>query len=45
VGSRRDFLSGGTKTMKVTYIRWSMTIIETNGLTIITDPVILKKGF
>jgi L-ascorbate metabolism protein UlaG (beta-lactamase superfamily) len=25
--------------MKLTYIRWSMTIIETNGLTIITDPV------
>ena len=25
--------------MKLTYIRWSMTIIETNGLTLITDPV------
>lgn len=25
--------------MKLTYIRWSMTIIETRGLTIITDPV------
>jgi L-ascorbate metabolism protein UlaG (beta-lactamase superfamily) len=25
--------------MKLTYIRWSMTIIETSGLTIITDPV------
>jgi L-ascorbate metabolism protein UlaG (beta-lactamase superfamily) len=25
--------------MKLTYIRWSMTIIETQGLTLITDPV------
>jgi len=30
--------------MKVTYIRWSMTIIETNGLTIITDPVFRLLG-
>jgi L-ascorbate metabolism protein UlaG (beta-lactamase superfamily) len=30
--------------MKLTYIRWSMTIIETNGLTIITDPVFRMFG-
>jgi len=30
--------------MKITYIRWSMTIIETNGLTIITDPVFRMLG-
>ena len=30
--------------MKVTYIRWSMTIIETEGLTIITDPVFRMFG-
>jgi L-ascorbate metabolism protein UlaG (beta-lactamase superfamily) len=30
--------------MKLTYIRWSMTIIETNGLTVITDPVFRMFG-
>ena len=30
--------------MKLTYIRWSMTIIETNGLTLITDPVFRVFG-
>jgi L-ascorbate metabolism protein UlaG (beta-lactamase superfamily) len=30
--------------MRLTYIRWSMTIIETNGLTIITDPVFRMAG-
>lgn len=30
--------------MKLTYIRWSMTIIETRGLTIITDPVFRMLG-
>ena len=30
--------------MKLTYIRWSMTIIETHGLTIITDPVFRMLG-
>jgi len=30
--------------MKLTYIRWSMTIIETNGLTLITDPVFRMLG-
>jgi L-ascorbate metabolism protein UlaG (beta-lactamase superfamily) len=30
--------------MKLTYIRWSMTIIETEGLTIITDPVFRMLG-
>lgn len=30
--------------MKLTYIRWSMTIIETNGLTIITDPIFRMLG-
>ena len=30
--------------MKLTYIRWSMTIIETNGLTILTDPVFRMLG-
>jgi N-acyl-phosphatidylethanolamine-hydrolysing phospholipase D len=30
--------------MKLTYIRWSMTIIETQGLTLITDPVFRMLG-
>jgi L-ascorbate metabolism protein UlaG (beta-lactamase superfamily) len=30
--------------MKLTYVRWSMTIIETNALTIITDPVFRVFG-
>ncbi len=30
--------------MRLTYVRWSMTIIETNGLTIITDPVFRVAG-
>lgn len=30
--------------MKLTYIRWSMTIIETEGLTIVTDPVFRVLG-
>jgi L-ascorbate metabolism protein UlaG (beta-lactamase superfamily) len=30
--------------MKLTYIRWSMTIIETMGLTLITDPVFRMFG-
>jgi len=30
--------------MKLTYIRWAMTVIETNGLTIITDPVFRMLG-
>lgn len=30
--------------MKLTYIRWSMTIIETEGLTLITDPVFRMFG-
>ncbi len=30
--------------MKLTYIRWSMTIIETKGLTIVTDPVFRMLG-
>jgi len=30
--------------MKLTYVRWSMTIIETQGLTIITDPVFRMMG-
>jgi L-ascorbate metabolism protein UlaG (beta-lactamase superfamily) len=30
--------------MKLTYIRWSMTIIETEGLTLITDPVFRMLG-
>jgi L-ascorbate metabolism protein UlaG (beta-lactamase superfamily) len=30
--------------MKLTYIRWSMTIIETGGLTILTDPVFRILG-
>jgi L-ascorbate metabolism protein UlaG (beta-lactamase superfamily) len=30
--------------MKLTYIRWSMTIIETMGLTIVTDPVFRMMG-
>jgi L-ascorbate metabolism protein UlaG (beta-lactamase superfamily) len=30
--------------MKLTYIRWSMTIIETQGLTIVTDPVFRVLG-
>lgn len=31
--------------MKITYVRWSMTIVEMNGLTIITDPVFRLMGF
>ncbi len=31
--------------MKLTYIRWSMTLIETAGLTLITDPVFRVLGF
>ena len=31
--------------MKVTYIRWSMAIIEMNGLTVVTDPVFRLLGF
>jgi len=30
--------------MKLTYIRWSMTIIETQGLTLVTDPVFHMFG-
>jgi L-ascorbate metabolism protein UlaG (beta-lactamase superfamily) len=30
--------------MKLTYIRWSMTIIETMGLTLVTDPVFRLMG-
>ena len=30
--------------MRLTYIRWSMTIIETQGLTLITDPVFRLLG-
>jgi L-ascorbate metabolism protein UlaG (beta-lactamase superfamily) len=30
--------------MKLTYIRWSMTIIETMGLTLVTDPVFRMFG-
>lgn len=30
--------------MKLTYIRWSMTLIETEGLTIVTDPVFRMFG-
>jgi L-ascorbate metabolism protein UlaG (beta-lactamase superfamily) len=30
--------------MRLTYIRWSMTIIETMGLTIVTDPVFRMMG-
>ena len=30
--------------MRLTYIRWSMTIIETKGLTIVTDPVFRVLG-
>jgi L-ascorbate metabolism protein UlaG (beta-lactamase superfamily) len=30
--------------MKVTYIRWSMTIIEMNDLTIVTDPIFRLLG-
>ena len=30
--------------MKLTYIRWSMTLIETRGLTLITDPVFAMLG-
>ncbi len=30
--------------MKLTYIRWAMTIIETQGITIITDPVFNMMG-
>jgi L-ascorbate metabolism protein UlaG (beta-lactamase superfamily) len=31
--------------VKLTYIRWSMTIVETRDLTIITDPVFRMLGF
>jgi L-ascorbate metabolism protein UlaG (beta-lactamase superfamily) len=31
--------------VKLTYIRWSMTLIETRDLTIITDPVFRMVGF
>jgi L-ascorbate metabolism protein UlaG (beta-lactamase superfamily) len=31
--------------VKLTYIRWSMTLIEANGLTLITDPVFRVLGF
>jgi L-ascorbate metabolism protein UlaG (beta-lactamase superfamily) len=30
--------------MKVTYVRWSMTIIETDGLVLVTDPVFRMFG-
>ena len=30
--------------MKLTYIRWAMTVIETDGLTIVTDPVFRMFG-
>ncbi len=30
--------------MKITYVRWSMTLIEMNGLTIVTDPVFRMLG-
>ncbi len=30
--------------MKLTYIRWSMTLIETAGLTLVTDPVFQMLG-
>jgi len=30
--------------VRLTYVRWSMTIIETNGLTLITDPVFRVLG-
>ena len=30
--------------MKLTYIRWSMTIIETRDLTLVTDPVFHMFG-
>jgi len=31
--------------MKITYVRWSMTIIEMNGLILVTDPVFKMLGF
>jgi L-ascorbate metabolism protein UlaG (beta-lactamase superfamily) len=31
--------------MRLTYVRWSMTTIETQGLTLITDPVFRMMGF
>jgi len=31
--------------MKITYVRWAMTIIEMKGLTIVTDPVFKMLGF
>jgi len=31
--------------MKLTYIRWSMIVIEMNGLTIVTDPVFRMLGW
>lgn len=30
--------------MKLTYIRWSMTLVETQGLTLVTDPVFRMMG-
>jgi L-ascorbate metabolism protein UlaG (beta-lactamase superfamily) len=30
--------------VKLTYIRWSMTLIETQGLTVVTDPVFHLMG-
>lgn len=30
--------------MKLTYIRWSMTVIETKGVTIVTDPLFYMLG-
>ena len=30
--------------MKLTYVRWSMTVIETEGLTLVTDPVFFMLG-
>jgi L-ascorbate metabolism protein UlaG (beta-lactamase superfamily) len=30
--------------MKLTYVRWSMTLIETRGLTLVTDPVFRMLG-
>jgi len=31
--------------VRITYIRWSMTLIDMNGLTIVTDPVFRMLGF
>lgn len=33
------------KKLKVTYIRWSMMVIEMNSLTLVTDPVFRMLGF